>query len=364
VSRRLPALATLFCVLLASQAGAQTSARRLTTIESLRQFSGYYHLQNVLLRGEFAETGTRVVLRADDRQMDVMLGDTKTTAGLVEVRAQLIDVGRLEPSDPRLARYEGSREPDKWPKPGEELLLSVTGVTSVDTATVPSVRALSLEPWKFDGQTVTVTGQFRGRNLFGDLPGSPARSKYDFILRAGDGAIWVTGLRPKGKGFDLNVDARVDTGRWVQVTGLVKRERTMVTLEATAIAAAQPPSAQAVADDETPAPPPTPGEVVFSSPTGDETDVPVSSPIRIQFSRGLNPATISGNIRVGYTGATPGAGPIEFQTSYDAANRALEIRLTTPADRFSTVVIETLDGLRTFDGAPVTRWTLTFSFGG
>ena len=35
----------------------KATPRRLTTVDALRQFPGYFHLQNVLVRGEFAETG-------------------------------------------------------------------------------------------------------------------------------------------------------------------------------------------------------------------------------------------------------------------------------------------------------------------
>jgi hypothetical protein len=83
-----------------------------------------------------------------------------------------------------------------------------------------------------------LTGQFGGRNLFGDVPASPAKDKYDFVLRNTEGAVWVTGLRPKGKGFDLNVDARVDTSHWLQVSGVIKRDRALVVLEAKTISAA------------------------------------------------------------------------------------------------------------------------------
>ena len=75
----------------------------------------------------------------------------------------------------------------------------------------PPIRAIALEPWKFDTQKVTVTGNFRGRNLFGDLPGAPGKSRYDFVLRGVEGAIWVTNLRPRGSGFELDVNRRVDT---------------------------------------------------------------------------------------------------------------------------------------------------------
>jgi hypothetical protein len=39
----------------ASIAWPQAATRRLTTIDALKQYSGFYHLQNVLLRGEITE---------------------------------------------------------------------------------------------------------------------------------------------------------------------------------------------------------------------------------------------------------------------------------------------------------------------
>ena len=120
----------------ATQATAQAPARRLTTLETLRRFPGYYHLQNILLHGEFAEEGARIQLRADGQAMTIALADgVRTTSGPVEVRAQLIDVGRLEPTDPRVATLPGVRDAERWPKPGEELVLRVTGVTTIDAPT-------------------------------------------------------------------------------------------------------------------------------------------------------------------------------------------------------------------------------------
>ncbi len=327
---------------------AQAATRRLTTIDALRRFSSYFHLQNVVLRGELVEvalpnavngstrpgggaieasgTARRLALRGGDSEMQVMLNDVAMVDGPVEVRAQLIDVGRLTPSDPRLGRYDNKPDPDHWPTPGEELILNVTSVVKAQSDSMPTIRSLALEPWRFDGQSVTVTGQFGGRNLFGDLPASPAKSKYDFVLKGAEGAVWVTGLRPKGKGFDLNVDARVDTSHWLQVTG--------------------------------------PGEVVFSSPTEGETGVSPTAPIRVQFSRGIDPATLSGNLRISYVGGaavSPDATAVAW--SYDAATRAVTARFSKPPEPFRTMKVEVVEGVKTFDGAPVKPWSVTFSVG-
>ena len=355
------AIGAAFVATQASGAAAQT-VRRLATIDELRQFPGYFHLQNVVLHGEFVENGSRVSLRADEREMNVLLKDVKTTSGLVEVRAQLLDVGRLEPGDPRLTGYEGARDPERWPRPGEDLVLAVTGISEAQLATTPSVRSLALQPWRFEGQKVTVVGQFRGRNLFGDLPSAPGKSPYDFVLRSVDGAVWVSGLRPRGRGFDLSVDARVDTGRWLQISGTVSRNRGLVIIDATEIMATTAPELPPPVEDVAPAPPPQRGEVVFNSPTDNEIDVPANSPVRLQFSRGLDPKTIADRIRVSYLGGD--AMPLEFTHTYDAGTRAIEIKFARPLEPFRTVRVELLEGIKTFDGAPVTPWTLTFSVGG
>ena len=360
----------LIVLLFACSTFAQTGARRLTTVDALRQFPGYFHLQPVLLRGELAEAGGRVMLRSDEQEIRVLLNEARHVDGPVEVRAQLIDVGRLEPDDPRVANY-GLRDAERWPRPGEELVLSATSVGTAQPNTTPTVRALALEPWKFEGQSVTLVGQFRGRNLFGDLPDAPKKSPYDFVLKVADAAIWVTGLRPRGKGLDLNVDARVDTSRWVEVRGVVRHERGLVSVEAASIAAAEEPKLTTEPEEpDVPAPPPAPVEIVFSSPSEGETDVALGGAIRLQFSRGLKPETLKGRIRIGYLGAeaiergeaqAPG---IEFTTSYDAANRAVEITFTKPLERFRTLRVQLLEGIEGFDGGPVTPWSLTFSLGG
>jgi len=341
---------------------AQSSGRHLTTIDALRRFSAYFHLQNVVLRGEFVENGRRVALRGGDSEMQVMLNDVKTIDGPVEVRGQLIDIGRLTATDPRLGRYDNKPDPDHWPMPGEELILSVTSVAKASPESMPTIRDIALEPWKFEGQTVSVTGQFGGRNLFGDVPAAPAKDKYDFVLRTTEGAVWVTGLRPKGKGFDLNVDARVDTSHWLQVSGVVKHERGLVLLEAKTMTPAQAPATRVVIE-EPPPPPKEPGEVVFSSPTDGETNVPATAPIRVQFSRGIDPPTINGRLRLSYLGGNAPTDSVDVQATYDVGTHAVVLRLSKPLETFRTVKLELLDGVKTFDGAPIKPWSVTFSVG-
>ena len=360
------ALRTLLFVLVAATSGqTQTGARRFTTIDALRQFPGFYHLQNIQLRGEIAENGTRLMLRSDEQDMRVVLGEGVTTKkGPVEVRGILFDLGRLEPTDPRVSGLAEGRDADRWPRPGEELILRVTSIIEAAPSSAVSVRALTLEPWKFDGQTVTVTGNFRGRNLFGDLAGSPNKSKFDFVLRGTEGAIWITNLRPKGDKFDLDVNRRVDSDRWLEVTGKVVRDHGLVSIEATRLKLTKAPETTAEREEPTaPAVPLEPVQVVFSSPTEGETDVAIGATVRVQFSRGLRESSLAKAIRVSYLGATPPGSSLPHDVTYDAASRSIQLKMKQPFEPFRTVRVELLEGITGFDGGPVTPWTLTFTVG-
>ena len=340
-------------------AQAQPPPRRLATIASLREFPGFFHLQNVLLRGEFKETGGRISLQSDDGDLRaVMESNVRTTSGPVEVRGVLVDVGRLEPGDPRVPDAE-SRDASRWPRPGEEVVVRITAVTSVPASPPLSIRTLALDPGRFQGQKVTVTGNFRGRNLFGDLPGAPGKSRYDFVLRGAEGAIWVTGLQPRGSGFDLDVDRRLDTNQWLEVTGVVAYERGLVRIDAVAFASAKPPDVIAQADEPaTPPPSIPPLEVVFSTPTPREDEVSATTTVRIQFSRGLDQRTIPGAIKVSYPGSNTPAP--RFQATYDGGIRALTLKFASPLEP-GEVRVDVADTLKSFDGAPVAPWSLTFT---
>ena len=80
------------------------------------------------------------------------------------------------------------------------------------------VRSGTLRP----GTSVTVTGVFRGRNLFDDLPKDSQRGTDDWVIQDGVFAAWVTGKRPQGKGFALDPASRGDA-RWrLEVTGKIE----------------------------------------------------------------------------------------------------------------------------------------------
>jgi hypothetical protein len=219
---------------------------------------------------------------------------------------------------------------------------------------------------------VRITGQFRGRNLYGDLPQGPGLTQWDFVLRGADATVWVTGMRPRGRGFNLNTSARVDTGNWLEVTGIVKEGKGLVWIEAQQMALTKPDLETRTA--ETPpipqmGPPP---EVIFSDPADGESDVAAKNAVRLQFSRDMNPDSFKGHIQWAFTAPdalhvsaeTPAEGSRQPQFKYDQAKRSLEIRLEFgESASYKEVIVELMEGIAALDGAKLKPWRLTFTLG-
>src|SRR6185503_13420631 len=94
------------------------------------------------------------------------------------------------------------------------------------------------------------------------------------------------------------------------------------------------------------APPPA---VIFSAPTEDETDVSMTTSVRIQFSRDLDTTTLKGHIRARYleSQSTERGEPVtpsaEFTFQYSGGNRVLELKFTKPLERFRTLKVDLLE---------------------
>jgi hypothetical protein len=368
-------LALVLCA--AAAPWAQTATRRSTNLASLVAYPGFYHGRPILIVGTVttAESGIRV---SDDSGSIRLLTKGPAPDGLDEVRGEFWDIGRMKPDEPQLSGFDLKRTfnidaTSSWPRPGEVTAIVATSVTQAQLPVTPSIRAIALHPFRYVDQKVTVTGQFRGRNLFGDLPDSPGKSRYDFVLRSADAAIWISGAQPKGKGFNFSLDSRLDSGRWLEIMGTVRTGRGLEWLEVAenGIQLGKAPTESPAVDTEpirvSAAPPP---EVVFSTPTQDETDVSMGSSVRIQFSRDIDQATLRGNIRVRYLDAQtaergePTTPTAEFTMQYTAATRVLELKFTKPLERFRTVHVELGDGILGTDKQPLKPWVLSFDVGG
>ena len=372
---------TLAAALIIAAAGlcvtttAQPVVRRATTVAALKSYPSFYNQQIVMVVGDVRGQGERRSLGSDDATVRLIARDYPE--GRIEARGQFLDIGRLSQDDPRLIPFNlldlvRTAYPDRWPRPGEELMLilSSTGPPPAATAiATPPLRTLAIDPEKFVGHPVTIQGQFRGRNLFGDLPEAPINSKWQFVLRSGDAAVWVMGVQPKGKTFNFDPAKRIDSGRWVKVAGTVRNARGLTWLEGTSIELAQAPS-ETVTEVTIAAPPPPPVDVLFAAPSEGEADVRLDARIRLQLSRDLDPATLKDRVRITYSSAESRdrgeaqAPSVAFAANYTKENRALEVRPVQPWERFRTVKIEFLEGIKGTDGGALAPFTLTFTTGG
>ncbi|HMF96812.1 MAG TPA: Ig-like domain-containing protein [Vicinamibacterales bacterium] len=362
---------------------AQMQTRRATNLAALLAFPGYYHGRPILIVGKVTVEKDEFRVHDESERSIHLLFKGTPPDGFDEIRGEFWDVGRMKPDDPKLSGYDLRNtfkfDPDgPWPRPGEVTAIVATSVASTAAAPPASIRTIVLQPSRFLDQKVAITGQFSGRNLLGDLPDAPAKSRYDFVLRAADAAIWVINMRPRmkdanGKDLELGLDARIDTGRWLSVRGTIQQGRGLLWLDAEAgsLALARPPTETTAAEEEpirVPAGPPP--EVVFSAPTQDETDVLMGTSVRIQFSRDIDASTLKNRIRAGYLQSQsvergePTAPPADFTYQYAAFNRVLEIKFKQPLERFRTVKIELLEGVMGTDSQPLKPWTLTFQTGG
>jgi hypothetical protein len=119
------------------------------------------------------------------------------------------------------------------------LLLSSPSKPSGNTDGQNFAKQVLADPMKFAGKPIRILGQFRGNNLFGDLPEDTRRKAADWVLKDGENAIWVTERPPKGKGFALDAAYKGDTSRWIEVEGKPEVVNGVLYLRATQVFLAQ-----------------------------------------------------------------------------------------------------------------------------
>ena len=387
VSRRWPwpagaiLTATALCVGGPSGLSAQPTRHIPTTVAALDAYTTFFHRQPVVVRAT-AEGDLQDVFITDGERRIRALNVAPPVAGeseLLEIDGTFWDVGRLQPDDPRLADQGLERLSERlftkpWPASGELLVLIADETRRADEGDDATIRTITIEPTRYRDRTVTVTGRFRGRNLYGDLPEAPGTSPTDFVLQSAEAAVWIVGKEPKGDGFDLDVRARVDTGRWLQVTGIVAGSDRLVEIVAEEIEQVERPEpvTPATSGEDVTEAGPSP-EVIFSAPTQDETDVTIDVLVRFQFSRDMDADSFEGNVDAEYFGAaltaagrTNGADGtgLELEVEYRPRNRVINIRFAEPLLPYRTLEVSLGDGILATDGATLVSHTLRFSTGG
>ena len=221
---------------------------------------------------------------------------------------------------------------------GETLMIQFWSFIGPETEGDPkkpiSARDVTLEslvttPGKRDGETVRVVGKFRGRNLYGDLPGSSQQKGADWVIKDDMFAVWVTGRKPKGSGWELDTTLKRDTGKWIEVIGRPETRRGVTYLRAVRVSLTSAPSA--LADAKPPPPPPErpkrPPVIVFALPLDGEGGVPPTSRFVVQFNKDMDQATFAGKVYLRYAGPRlPGDRAFDgVKLSYDDGRRALTV---------------------------------------
>lgn len=363
----------------AATPAAQAPGRIATSAEALITFPLFFHGKQVVVRQPLEETNglTRLVLPEGDStprrgpRSIFVLWKERPTRSDGEIRGEFWDLGRLEEGDSRFASYDfrtilETTTQGRWPPRDQLFVIVAATLVEAPLPPNPTIRAIALAPDRYADRAVTVVGRFRGRNLYGDQPQPLNKARWDFVVQSADASVWVTGVRPRGNGFDLDPGARVDTGHWLQVAGMVRRSGPSVWIEATTLEAASAPAETAVEITLPPAPKQPPPTIVFSAPIAEETDADRSAPIRIQFSRDMDARTFRDRVRVTYAPRADAPAPPApaFSATYNEGSRALQITLAQPLERFQTVKIELLEGIVAADGQALAPWTLSFTTGG
>lgn len=355
-------------LLIAAPAAAQAPDRIATTAQALVTNPLFFNGKRIVIRHPVKLSGQLTELDGTAKPVYIFWRD-KGGGSDGEIRGEFYDLGRMLEGDQRFSSYDftpviQAASNGHWPARDQVFVILAATFVDNPAPTSPTIRSIALLPEQFDNREVTLTGRFRGRNLFGDLPQGVAQSKWDFVLQSADAAIWITGLRPKGKDFDLDPSARVDTGKWLEVKGTVQRDATAVWIAGESIRLTTAPAEGPVEVAGPPIPTEPPPTVIFSAPLADDTDFPTAGRIRIQFSRDMKGESFRERVRIRYGGTTPPpVAPPNFTVAYNDGNRSIEIRFKEPLAAFQVVVVELTNGIVAIDGQPLQPWTLKFTTG-
>ena len=344
-----------------------------TDVESLVRTPATYHEKTVMVKGKIRQGNMTDMqnqifeLRGDNALRTVRIGqpvgsmrDLQMMVGQeVEIEGIFWDLSSPTILERELRDYPGARvqqdnnmmaasmsqanlfigvemvtrvEKPPEPKGAEEEKRKEVVVPDLPPSDHVDLRDLMSNPDPHYDRLISVVGKFRGDNVYNDLPMRTKKTPRDFIIKVADVSIWVTGKRPRGKGFELNPERRRDTGKWLKITGTPWTDDGVVYLKARKIEMVPKPDdpdleprtvADELAELEAQEPPP---EVVFSMPLAGEKSVPLNSEFRIQFSKDMDSNSFDRNVDLIYSDDGPDDHSFpDMQLAYDKPSRSLAI---------------------------------------
>lgn len=206
-------------------------------------------------------------------------------------------------------------------------------------------------PDAFKGQRVRVVGQFRGRNVYGDLPAPAFRHRLDWVLKDERAAVWVTGRAPRGRDFKLDPDVRDDVRSWLEVVGRPVLRDGQVVLRAEKVALVPAPSAARVKTVRIAGGSGVRPVVIFALPIEGE---PIRSDTRfvIQFNKYMDEDSFPGHVVLRYADS-PAVGFATMKLAYDEGKRALVVDPGVALEPGRRVECVLLRGILDADGLPL-----------
>lgn len=229
-----------------------------------------------------------------------------------------------------------------WECIGPEAAASATG-TPVD------LSALLSRMGELEGEVVRVVGRFRGRNLFGDLPPRSQRGPNDWVIKSERAAVWITGHKPGGEGWALDLESS-SASEWLEVVGRTRVRNGVAYLQAANVALVPPPRGARVVPprkllSSSPTEPPS---VVFCLPLEGELLGPTTRVI-VQFDRNMDEESFRGRVRL----REDGGSEVAVRLNYDESRRSLVISPLRPPPPGRRLQVQLLPGIVDVDGVPL-----------
>jgi hypothetical protein len=186
-------------------------------------------------------------------------------------------------------------------------MVSVSSIEPVDSlAAASNARRMTLEQVVKDApspnEIVRVVGLYRGDNVYGDLPNARLGSTA-WVIKDEVFAIWVTGRKAAGEGFELGSSSSIDRQTWVAVTGRIEERRGTLVMRADRIELSPPPSEAAKAVTTTrirSGAAAVRPDITFVVPIEGEEQASRDAQFLIQFTKPMDEASFRDRVRLRY----------------------------------------------------------------